>query len=498
MNRRSRFILGLDLGTTGVRALLYRPNGSLAANAYTGFRQYYPQPGWVEHDAEEIFSHILKMIRRACAQARCLFSDIAAIGITNQRETVVVWDKFSGKPAAKAIVWQDRRTEPHCRALKARGLEKKIRQKTGLVLDPYFSATKISWLLKNIPGLRKKAQSGRVLAGTIDSWVLWRLTGNHATDFTNASRTLLFDIRKQKWDSELLKLFGVPPQMLPRALPSGSLFGKTQNHIPGISAGVPVYAILGDQQAALYGQNCIKPGQAKNTYGTGCFMMMNAGKKMPRPVHGILTTMAAGPLGQPSYAFEGAVFIGGAVVQWLRDGLEIIASAKETEKLALSVPDTHGMTLIPAFVGLGSPHWRSDVRGAALGLTRGVTRAHFVRAALESIAQQSADVLEAMKKASRAPIHEIRTDGNAAQNRFLMQYQSDIIGLPIQAATHSEITAWGVIRLAGEIAGFWNKNLKSKQVFGYHAYRPKLSPQKREVLRAVWKKNLQGLISCSG
>ncbi len=493
----SRFVLGLDLGTTGVRALLYTPSGQLAASAYTGFRQYYPYPGWVEHDAEEIFSAILKMIRRACVQARADFSQFAAIGITNQRETVVVWDKRSGKPVANAIVWQDRRTELFCNALKKRGLEKKIRQKTGLVLDPYFSATKIKWLLDNVPGIHKKVKSGHILAGTVDSWVLWKLTGRHATDYTNASRTLLFDIHKRKWDIGLLKLFGVPLKILPEALPSGGFFGKTMHRQGVVSPGVPVYAMLGDQQASLYGQNCVRLGEVKNTYGTGCFMMMNVGTKAPRPKHGILTTLAVGPLGKSVYAFEGAVFIGGAVVQWLRDELGLIMQADETEKLALSVADTHGMTLIPAFVGLGSPYWRSDVRGVALGLTRGVTRAHFVRAAIEAIAQQSADVLDAMKKASRAPIREIRTDGKAAMNRFLMQFQADLIGLPVRSATQSEITAWGVIRLAGEMIDFWKNGFKQSDVFTYRTYSPKVSSLKRREMRALWGKSIKMLLSSS-
>ncbi len=488
------FVLGLDLGTTGVRALLYRPNGQLAASAYTDFKQYFPQPGWVEHDPLEIYDCIIRMIQKSCRTAKCNFSQVSAIGITNQRETVLLWDKHTGKPAARAIVWQDRRTEPLCNHLKQRGFEKKIRDKTGLILDPYFSATKINWLLKHVPGLRKKATSGSILAGTIDTWVLWRLTGKHATDFTNASRTMLFDIHQRRWDNALLKLFDIPTKILPQVLPSGGLFGKTlKQH--GVTAGVPVFAMLGDQQAALYGQNCTKPGEVKNTYGTGCFMMMNAGSKKPQPAKGLLLTLAADHLGRPVYAFEGAVFIAGAVVQWMRDGLGIISQAKETEKLAASVPDTHGMTLIPAFAGLGSPYWRSDVRGVMLGLTRGVTRAHLVRAALESIAQQSADVLEAMKKASRVKIREMRADGKAALNPFLMQYQSDLTGLFIQSASHAEVTAWGVVRLAGVMIGFWKKNLNTNRILAYRNYRPKGSLIARSKARASWKKSMDWLLS---
>lgn len=488
-----RFVLGLDLGTTGVRSLLYASNGELVASAYLTFLQYYPKPGWVEHDPEEIYIRIRQTIQKACRSAHCQFSQVSAVGITNQRETIVLWDKKTSKPVAPAIVWQDRRTEYFCTNLKKKGLEKIIRKKTGLVLDPYFSATKINWLLENTPGLRKKALAGSILAGTIDSWVLWRLTGEHATDSTNASRTLLFDIHRRRWDRELLKIFNIPEVILPKVLPSGGLFGKTVKQ-KGISSGVPVFAVLGDQQASLYGQSCVRLGEVKNTYGTGCFMMMNAGQKKPKLVKGLLTTLAAGERGKPTYAYEGSVFIAGAVIQWLRDELKLIDRADETDRLARSVPDTHGMIFIPAFVGLGSPYWRSDIRGSISGLTRGVTRAHFVRAALESIAQQSADVLEAMQKTSRVSIDDIRVDGKAAQNHFLMQYQSDLIGLPIRVATHSEVTAWGVIRLAGEMIGFWKPGLKLDRILKYKVYYPSKSKSRRASAREAWKKAIGQLI----
>lgn len=489
----SSFVLGLDLGTTGVRAVLYRPDGRLVSKSYISFRQYYPKPGWVEHDPEEIFSSTLRMIRRSCRTAKINFHQIASIGITNQRETVVIWSKKTGKPVHRAIVWQDRRTEAFCRDLKTKGLEQTIRRKTGLVIDPYFSATKIRWLLDHVPGLRREANAGKVLAGTIDSWVLWRLTKVHATDFTNASRTLVFNIHKKCWDPELLNIFGIPAGLLPQVFPSGCEFGRTIT-LSGISAGVPVCAILGDQQAALYGQNCVRSGEVKNTYGTGCFMVMNVGRKKPHAVKGLLVTLAADEKGRPVYAFEGAVFIAGAVIQWLRDELKMITRADETEKIAFSVPDTHGLTLIPAFVGLGSPHWRADVRGAALGITRGVSRAHWVRAALESIAQQSADVLDAMRKACPQKIRRMRADGKATENRFLMQYQADLLGIPVSPALEPEVTVWGAARLAGEQIRFWDKKRNPSHTLSYQVYRPKWKSKQRRASRESWKAALNHLL----
>jgi len=487
----SKLILALDLGTTGVRAILYTPQGSVAGTAYTSFRQYYPKPGWVEHDAVEIYACILRMISQAQKEAGCDSSQISGIGITNQRETVVVWDPRTGQPFYRAIVWQDRRTEDVCKRLKHRSQEPLIRSKTGLVLDPYFSATKIDWILKNVPRIKSALRQNRVLAGTIDCWVLWKLTGVHATDYTNASRTLLFNIHKKEWDPKLLTTFQVPRAILPQVMPSGALFGVTRG-LKGLTDGIPVHAILGDQQAALYGQGCVKQGDVKNTYGTGCFMVMNAGNKRPKLVNGLLTTLAAGSDGHPVYAFEGAVFIAGAVIQWLRDELKMIKTAEETEALANSVSDTHGMVMIPAFVGLGSPYWRADIRGSISGLTRGVSRAHFVRAALESIAQQSADVLISMRKASGLPIREMRTDGKACHNRFLMQFQADITGLTVKASEQAELTAWGVARLAGERVGFW----KGKGSFlKYRKYVPRFSLSRRKKIRADWMSAVQFALS---
>ncbi len=490
----SKLILSLDLGTTGVRAILYRSSGAVVATAYTPFKQYYPKPGWVEHDADEIYSSALKVIARALKQATSQSSAVVSIGITNQRETIVVWNKDTGRPLCRAIVWQDRRTESLCASLKKKSYEPLIRSKTGLVLDPYFSATKINWIFKNVPKARVLANSGSVLAGTIDAWVLWKLTGVHATDPTNASRTLLFNIHTKKWDAHLLKLFQVPKEILPKVMPSGSMFGVTRG-VKVLKDGIPVNAILGDQQASLYGQGCVNSGDVKNTYGTGCFLMMNTGVKKPKTVPGLLTTLAADRNGKPVYAFEGAVFIAGAVVQWLRDELKIIKTAEETEMLAQSVPDTHGVVIIPAFVGLGSPYWRSDIRGAVSGVTRGVSRAHFVRAALESIAQQSADVLVSMQRACRLPIKEMRADGKASLNNFLMQYQADLAGITVKASKQAEVTAWGVARLAGEQVGFWDKKFDFSRALKYRKYSPKWSAPRRKNARQVWTREVEFLLS---
>ncbi len=490
----SKLILSLDLGTTGVRAILYRSNGVISASAYSPFKQYYPKPGWVEHDANEIYSSALKVIARALRLASSSSSAIVSIGITNQRETVVAWNKHTARPLCRAIVWQDRRTENLCARLKKKSYEPLIRSKTGLVLDPYFSATKINWIFKNIPKARALANAGAVLVGTIDAWVLWKLTGVHATDPTNASRTLLFNIHTKEWDADLLKLFQVPEKILPKVLPSGSRFGLTRG-VKVLHDGIPVCAILGDQQASLYGQGCVNSGDVKNTYGTGCFLMMNAGAKKPKTVSGLLTTLAADRNGNPVYAFEGAIFIAGAVVQWLRDELKIIKNADETEKLALSVSDTHGVVIIPAFAGLGSPYWRSDIRGAVSGITRGVSRAHFVRAALESIAQQSADVLVSMQQACRLPIKEIRVDGKASLNKFLMQFQADLAGITVKASKQAEITAWGVALLAGQHVGFWDKKFDSSRALKYRQYYPQWTVSRRKNARAVWAREINFLLS---
>lgn len=482
------YVLAVDQGTTGTRALVYGPGGRLISSSYREFAQYFPRPGWVEHDAAEIWRSAQLVVKGALAglDAR----RVAAVGVTNQRETTVVWDRRTGRPLSRAIVWQDRRTAAACERLKARGLEAAVRRKTGLVLDPYFSATKLRWLLDETPGLRARARRGAALFGTVDSWLLWNLTGGrtHATDLTNASRTMLFDIGRERWDAGgLLDLFGVPAAMLPRALPSGGRFGVTAGAGP-LPAGIPVTAMLGDQQAALYGQSCYGPGQVKNTYGTGCFVVANLGSRRRDPPPGLLATLACDARGGKTFALEGSVFAAGAAVQWLRDGLGIINSAAESERLARSVPDAGGVTLVPAFAGLGSPHWRADVRGAVFGLTRGTTRAHLTRAALEAIAHQTADVVEAM-----GGVKVLKADGGATANAFLMQLQADLLGVPVLAAAAAESTAWGAAKLAGRVAGLWGPEVDGRQ--HYRTFLPRMPASQAGAMRRAWKAALAVLLA---
>lgn len=423
-------------------------------------------------------------------------SQIISIGITNQRETTVLWDRNTGQPVHHAIVWQDRRTAEHCAFLKKKGLEKKIRFKTGLVLDPYFSATKISWLLKHVKGLKEKARRGDILFGTMDTWLLWKMTGGqvHATDFTNASRTLLFDIRHHRWDRGLLKIFGVPEKMLPKVLPSAADYGTTvpSGKLPG---GIPIRALIGDQQAALYGQSCYKKGDVKNTYGTGCFVVCHLGQKLPRQIpFGLLGTLACDEEGKPAYALEGSVFIGGAVIQWIRDGLHLVRHASETEDKIEGLKDTGGVILIPAFAGMGSPYWNPNVRGMISGITRGTTAAHLIRAALESIAQQSADVIEQMEKTGTR-VHELRVDGGATSNQFLMQFQADLLRIPILVSDRSESTAWGAAKLAAHASGFWPKLQTIDRKIRYKRFVPKMKPSQAAHSRKIWKREVQKLLS---
>lgn len=479
------FLLALDQGTTGSRALLYDAGGRLVSSAYREFRQYYPKPGWVEHDPEEIWDSTRRVIEQALKKARTRAADVKVVGITNQRETVVLWDRKTGKPVHRAIVWQDRRTAAFCDSLKRKGREKIVRAKTGLVLDPYFSATKLSWLLAHVPGLRTRASKGQICFGTIDSWLLWKLTGGkvHATDMTNASRTLLFNIRTRKWDSELLKIFKIPAGMLPEVKESGADFGKTSGLLPNAQ----VRSMIGDQQAALYGQGCYKAGQAKNTYGTGCFLLINLGNKFQKPPFGLLTTLACDETGKSVYAYEGAVFIGGAVVQWLRDGLHFFKKASDSDLLIRGLKDSGGVTLIPAFAGLGSPYWNPHARGMISGITRGTERAHIVRAALESIAHQSADVLEAMQR-GRHVLRELKVDGGATRSRFLMQFQADLMGIPVLVSDVSESTAWGAAKLAGLVSGFWKG---AREKVKYAKYRPEISRKTASEMRSVWKREIK-------
>jgi glycerol kinase len=452
-----RHILSLDQGTTSSRALLFDDQGRVRALAQREFTQIYPQPGWVEHDPEEIASSQFAVALEALAQARIQTADVAAIGITNQRETAIVWDRSTGKPICNAIVWQDRRTAPFCEQLKAQGHETLIQQRTGLLIDAYFSASKLSWILDNVPNARPLADAGRLAFGTVDSWLIWKLTGGrlHITDSSNASRTMLFDIHSGRWDKDLIALFHIPATMLPEVRSSSEIYGEV-NSVPGLN-GIPIAGIAGDQQSALFGQRCIHPGLTKNTYGTGCFMLQSTGNRAVASTHRLLTTVAWKIGNTTDYALEGSVFVGGAVVQWLRDSLGIIRTSPEVEALANSVPDNGGVYFVPAFVGLGAPHWDSYARGAIFGLTRGSTAAHIARAAVESIAYQVADLMDAVQTDTGTPLKELRVDGGASSNDALMQFQSDILGVPVVRPAMTETTALGAAFLAGLAVGFWKE-----------------------------------------
>ena len=457
-----RFLLALDQGTSSSRSIVFDPQGTIVAMAQREFRQIYPQPGWVEHDPREIWASQLATAQEALRSAGCVATDIAAIGITNQRETTLVWNRATGEPLGNAIVWQDRRTEPTCAALREEGRSELIHQRTGLVLDPYFSGTKLKWILDHTPGARKAASRGELAFGTVDTWLIWQLTGGavHATDVSNASRTLLFNIHRNEWDDELLALLDIPREVLPAVHASSHAYGHTRADCLG--APVLIGGVAGDQQSALFGQACFSPGLAKNTYGTGCFMLTHTGSECHHSRHGLLSTRAAQAAGVGGFALEGSVFIGGAVVQWLRDGLEAIKTSGEIQTLAESVPDSGGVVFVPAFTGLGSPYWKPDARGAILGLTRGTTMAHIARAALESIAFQSAALLHAMSRdmdnetCSQQGVHELRVDGGASTNDFLMQFQADLLGIPVVRPKVIETTALGAAYLAGLTCGIYD------------------------------------------
>jgi len=451
-----KYILALDQGTTSSRAMLFNHDGGIVATAQKEFRQIFPKPGWVEHDAQEIWATQAGVASEVLHKARAKAADVAAIGITNQRETTVVWDRKTGKPICNAIVWQDRRTASICDKLRAQKLDKLIQRKTGLVVDAYFSATKVQWILQNVKGAKARAAKGELAFGTIDSWLLWNLTGGkvHATDVSNASRTMLYDIRKGTWDDELLKIFGVPRSMLPEVRDSSGAFGATSL----LGGSIPIAGIAGDQQSALFGQICTKPGMVKNTYGTGCFMLMNTGSKPITSKNKLLTTVAWRINGRTEYALEGSVFIAGAAIQWLRDGLGIIRQSADVEALAASVPDTGGVYLVPAFAGLGAPHWDAYARGTLVGMTRGTTAAHIARAALEGIALQVMDILKAMEADAGIKLKELRVDGGASVNNLLMQLQCDLLGVPVVRPKVNETTALGAACLAGLAVGYW-KNL---------------------------------------
>jgi glycerol kinase len=451
-----RHVLALDQGTTGSTALVLDADGRVVARGYAELPQYFPRPGWVEHDPEEIWATVEQAARTALAAAKVPGADVAAVGITNQRETTIVWERATGAPIHRAIVWQCRRTAPACDRLRAQGVEPLVRARTGLVLDAYFSGTKIGWLLDAVPGARARAERGELAFGTVDAWLLWKLTGGraHATDASNASRTLLLDLATGDWDEELLELFGVPRPVLPAVVASSGVAGETTG-LGWLPRGVPVAGLAGDQQAALFGQACHAPGLAKNTYGTGCFLLLNTGPARVASAHGLLTTIAWRMGGETTYALEGGVFIAGAALQWLRDGLGILTTAAESEALARSVPDTGGVYFVPAFVGLGAPHWDMYARGAIVGLTRGTTRAHLARATLEAIAFQSRDVLEAMAADAGLALAELRVDGGAAANDFLCQFQADVLDVAVLRPAVIETTALGAGYLAGLGAGLW-------------------------------------------
>ena len=478
-------ILAIDQGTTGTRAVLYSRSGRPAAQSYQELHQHFPKPGWVEHDPEEIWGSTLQVIRRAVQSARARPGSIAAIGITNQRETTILWDRKTGRPVHRAIVWQDRRTAEICREMKS--LEPYFRRMTGLMLDPYFSGTKITWLLRQHPSIGRAAKQGRLCFGTVDSWLLWKLTGGkvHATDRTNASRTLLMDLESGRWHPPILKTLGISDSLLPEIHPSNHRFGVTAAAGP-LPAGIPIAGIAGDQQAALFGQGCVEPGSAKNTYGTGCFLLMNTGQKPVRSSHGLITTAACDSKGRPAFALEGSVFIAGAAVQWLRDGLKLIQSAAETEKLARSVPDTGGVYLVPAFVGLGAPYWRPEARGILCGLTRGTGRAQIVRAALEAIAHQSQEVLHAMERDTGLKLRFLKVDGGAVKNNFLLQFQAGLSGVPVIRPKIIETTALGAAQLAGLGVGFWSLKDLARMRSVDRTFRPTWDRAKREAAIAGW------------
>ena len=481
-----RCVLALDQGTTSSRAILFDEEGRAIASAQQPFQQYYPRPGWVEHDPLEIWSSQLATARDAISQSRISPSRISCIGIANQRETAVFWDRRTGMPLCPAIVWQDRRTADTCQTLSAKGLDATIAERTGLLLDPYFSGTKIMWALENVPGLREKAHAGDACFGTVDSWLVWKLTGQHLTDPSNASRTMLFDIHAGRWDEEILSALGIPSALLPRVVPSAADFGTAAAALLG--AEIPVRGVLGDQQAALLGQACLEPGSLKITYGTGCFCLLCTGRNAVRSRSRLLTTVAWDLGTGLEYALEGSVFAGGAVVQWLRDELRILSSSAESDSLARSVPDTGGVYFVPAFVGLGAPYWDPDARGALFGITRGTRQEHIVRAGLESIAYQAHDLLEAMEADAGTTIRAVRVDGGASVNPFLMQFQSDILGKPLVRPRSPETTALGAAFAAGLAAGVWKDREEIARIWQPDTiFEPVMDEPTRRMLLAGWE-----------
>jgi len=487
-----KYILSIDQGTTSSRAIIFDHDGNVVSVAQQEFLQYYPKPGWVEHDPNEIWATTMGVIADAMARGNINRSQISAIGITNQRETTVVWDAETGKPVHNAIVWQDRRTSKICDNLKEKGLEETIKHKTGLMVDAYFSGTKIKWILDNVEGAREKAEAGKLRFGTIDTWLIWKLTNGkvHVTDYTNASRTMIYNIFTLKWDEDLLKELNIPSTLLPEVKPSSQIYGNTDADVFG--AEVPIAGIAGDQQAATFGQVCYEKGMVKNTYGTGCFMLMNTGEDPIESKHGLLTTIAYGINGKVNYALEGSIFVTGAAVQWLRDELKIVDSAVDTEYYATKVKDNGGVYFVPAFAGLGAPYWDMYARGTIVGLTRGSSKAHIVRATLESIAYQTRDVLEAMEADSGIKLKTLRVDGGAALNNFLLQFQADILGVEVERPVVNETTALGAAYLAGLAVGYWNGQEELLRKWKRDAFfTPEMAEDERERLYAGWKRAVE-------
>ncbi|MBQ5868682.1 MAG: glycerol kinase GlpK [Lachnospiraceae bacterium] len=485
----AKYVMALDAGTTSSRCILFNKEGAMVSVAQKEFTQHFPKPGWVEHDANEIWSTQLGVAVEAVLKAGATAADIAAIGITNQRETTIVWDKMTGEPVCNAIVWQCRRTSEYCDSLKEKGLVEMFRQKTGLVIDAYFSGTKLKWILDHVPGARERAERGELLFGTVETWLIWKLTKGkvHVTDYSNASRTMLFNINTLEWDDEILAELNIPKCMLPEAKPSSCVYGETDSQFFG--APIAIGGAAGDQQAALFGQTCFEPGETKNTYGTGCFMLMNTGEKPVFSKNGLVTTIAWGLDGKVEYALEGSIFVAGAAIQWLRDELQIIERAYDTEELAQRVPDTNGCYVVPAFTGLGAPHWDQYARGAILGLTRGVNRYHIIRATLDSLCYQTNDVLKAMEADSGIKLAALKVDGGACANNYLMQTQSDIINAPVKRPCCVETTAMGAAYLAGLAVGYWKDKKEVRKNWAIdRTFEPQISDEKREEMVNGWKK----------
>ena len=484
-----KYVMALDAGTTSNRAIIFDVDSKIVGVAQKEFTQHFPQPGWVEHDAEEIWSSMHEVMREALEQSGLVASDIAAIGITNQRETAVIWDRATGRPIYNAIVWQSRQTADICEDLKRQGLVDEFQQKTGLVIDAYFSGTKVKWILDHVEGARARAEKGELAFGTIDTWLLWKLTGGkeHKTDYSNASRTLMFNIKTLEWDEALLKHLTVPKSLLPEVRPSSEVYGHT---IPSIiGASVPVAGMAGDQQSALFGQNCFSPGEAKNTYGTGCFLLMNTGEDLCMSKNGLVTTIAWGLDGKVEYALEGSIFVGGSAIQWLRDGLRLVDSAPDSEWVAKKVPDAGGVYMVPAFVGLGAPYWDMNARGMIIGLTRGTTKAHIVRATLDSLAYQTRDVLGAMEADSGNRLAALKVDGGAVANNLLMQFQADLLGVPVDRPQITETTALGAAYLAGLATGVWASKEELKKSWQLDTrFTPALDKKDADKLYKGWRK----------